>query len=700
MPPISNSVVGRSLRARREDSASRDILRQRPEPSAGLAVTPLLVPTCAHELCKADWCDRGFPPRRFVSNRACTGLEVPPWHPSDSGRNSRDCACLYLAWAALQDGNNDPGSADLAGLADQLAIAVETQWDSEARVRRLNDPYPLPVSWMADPDLTGDWALLERLARSGAGWPDPPAPGTWTGSAAELAGHDGDLVRVLVQVPTGRLVVLGEPGAGKTMLMIRLVLDLLARRSHGDPVPVLVPIASWNPDASDLHTWLATQLAVAYPALAAPGPAIAGGGNRIQALLRAGLILPLLDGLDEIPVAIRGSAVSRINDSLKAGERIVVTCRTEDYRKTVAARSLDEIRLRSAAVIEIEELDVSAVSRYLCDDAAGPAAKGRWLPVLAALGAKNPLKTPLMASLARVIYNPRPGETLGGLRDPAELLNSEFADRRAVESMLFDGLIPAAYRGCSRWKARQSERWLLYLAFRLEGLMSKAEMPWAFGLWGLFAYRPGTQILRLNSQMSPLRWRVLAGLTVALGGLVILTTAVNRYPSASSGNIILAIFGFVFVFVFFLAALSSPQDLTRVSNTREALSRDRALTLIVIVAVLAVFWPVFMLRGKGGINMVGLLIGCPIGVVAGLAASVMIGTAWPGYLSARSRLALLGRLPWQFLAFLEDAHRRGVLRQEGAIYQFRHIELQHRLAKRYLEEHLRAAKRVIRQESP
>jgi len=34
------------------------------------------------------------------------------------------------------------------------------------------------------------------------------------------------------------------------------------------------------------------------------------------------------------------------------------------------------------------------------------------------------------------------------------------------------------------------------------------------------------------------------------------------------------------------------------------------------------------------------------------------------------------------MAFLADAHQRGVLRQAGAVYQFRHIELQHRLATR------------------
>ena len=36
-------------------------------------------------------------------------------------------------------------------------------------------------------------------------------------------------------------------------------------------------------------------------------------------------------------------------------------------------------------------------------------------------------------------------------------------------------------------------------------------------------------------------------------------------------------------------------------------------------------------------------------------------------------------MPWSFMKFLADAHQRGILRQAGAVYQFRHIELQHRL---------------------
>jgi hypothetical protein len=62
------------------------------------------------------------------------------------------------------------------------------------------------------------------------------------------------------------------------------------------------------------------------------------------------------------------------------------------------------------------------------------------------------------------------------------------------------------------------------------------------------------------------------------------------------------------------------------------------------------------------------------------------GSAWPPWLTARGWLALHGRLPWPLMGFLGDAHRRGVLRQVGAVYQFRHINLQHRLATRHTDQ--------------
>ena len=211
---------------------------------------------------------------------------------------------LWVMWATYR-GPRRPstiGGLSILQVADQLALAIRAQWEAEARMRRLNDPYPLPVSWdPADASLADPWDLLVKLAASGAGWPVPSSAGTWSSGSDGLAGKDGELVEVLARVPTGRLVVLGEPGAGKTMLMVRLVLDVLARRAGGGPVPFLASIASWNPEEQGLRDWLGAQLLIDHPALAnAPAPTTTET-TQAAALLASGLILPVLDGLDEIP---------------------------------------------------------------------------------------------------------------------------------------------------------------------------------------------------------------------------------------------------------------------------------------------------------------------------------------------------------------------------------------------------------------
>src|SRR6266487_2021289 len=123
----------------------------------------------------------------------------------------------WLGWAKHRDDRRSAAqSLTMAQVADQLAVAVGTQWEAEADMRRLNDPYPLPVSWdPADASLTDSWDSLVNLATSGAGWPAPPPVGTWAAGPEGLAGTGTDLLEVLARIPTGRLVVLGEPGAGK-----------------------------------------------------------------------------------------------------------------------------------------------------------------------------------------------------------------------------------------------------------------------------------------------------------------------------------------------------------------------------------------------------------------------------------------------------------------------------------------------------
>src|SRR5205085_1774438 len=58
-------------------------------------------------------------------------------------------SALWVTWAAyrgLRRFDTAASGLGMAQVADQLAVAVHAQWAAEAAVRRLNDPYPLPVS--------------------------------------------------------------------------------------------------------------------------------------------------------------------------------------------------------------------------------------------------------------------------------------------------------------------------------------------------------------------------------------------------------------------------------------------------------------------------------------------------------------------------------------------------------------------------
>jgi hypothetical protein len=73
-----------------------------------------------------------------------------------------------------------------------------------------------------------------------------------------------------------------------------------------------------------------------------------------------------------------------------------------------------------------------------------------------------------------------------------------------------------------------------------------------------------------------------------------------------------------------------------------------------------------------------------VGVVFGLAVglTMCLARAWGASVLTRLWLAARGRTPLRLMRFLDDAHRRGVLRQVGAVYQFRHVRLEERLAAR------------------
>ena len=143
---------------------------------------------------------------------------------------------------------------ELSRASDELAVAVMAQWDAEEKVRRLQDPWPLPVGWTnTTRPVVDHWEVI----RHDRGDSRP----------IELAGEVDQILEVFERTPSGRLVVLGPAGSGKSMLMMRLTLGLLGTRTSGQRVPVLLHLSTWNPGEQILPEWLAGQLARDYPTL-------------------------------------------------------------------------------------------------------------------------------------------------------------------------------------------------------------------------------------------------------------------------------------------------------------------------------------------------------------------------------------------------------------------------------------------------
>ncbi|MEU3957367.1 NACHT domain-containing protein, partial [Streptomyces achromogenes] len=390
-------------------------------------------------------------------------------------------APAYIAWAAFRADRAEAASVDLDTVAEQLAVAVKAQWDEEVAVRRVNDPYPLPVAWRpADTGLGEAWPQLTSLARAWPGGP-PGDPALWPQDAAGLAGADGEIGEVFTdRVPTRRLVILGEPGAGKSVLLIRLLQDLIRRRTTTSPVPVLFSLASWDP-GRPLNSWMAELLRRSYPALSGPAPAqviattAAGADDLAQALVDTGRILPLLDGFDELPPEWHAIALDALNRALSAQQPLVLASRTTPYRDALT-RPGTAVLLNGAAAIQLLPLAPAAAAAYLRRDAGGPhsPAAGRWNAVAADLGSASAvgqaLSTPLGLFLARTVHNPRPRTAQdSAVAHPDQLCDTTaFPDRATLDAHLFNAFIPAAYTADRprppRWTAAQAHRTFVLLA--------------------------------------------------------------------------------------------------------------------------------------------------------------------------------------------------------------------------------------------
>ncbi len=614
-------------------------------------------------------------------------------------------AVQLLAWSR-RGPSSRPTAEQVAKARDVLAMLVSEQWRREAQARSLGDPAPIPVSWALTERTVMDHSKHVLTGRGFSGS---------SGNIKSLATRFGRLKRQ-------RMAILGPAGAGKTTLAVQLLLELLDTRKPEEPVPVLLSLPSWDTTtAPRLQNWLADRLAQDYPAVRAVHSAAP------SALAEQGCVLPVLDGLDELPDHHRPTVITAINFSLGATDPLVLTCRTEEYHHAVDASDV----LTAAAVIEPKPLKCTEAAKYL-HDCLRPQHGDSWRKVLGALRTGNApalaevCTTPLGLWLVRMVY-------IATRANPDSLL--DHPDATTLRTELLDQLIPAAIRARQptkhpddpllprrSWDPDEVGDWLSLLAQQLDG---KRELLWwqlarrTINPW-LIALACGLAIWLMFALVSGLVSGLLLGLAVALAGKrAVKNQTINSVPMYANirwrgratllAHHLVAGLGSGLVFglvggwaieviggldgglvgglagglagglVLGLARelgwwMEAPSIGDRVATPRAAYRSDRAFTVAQTV-----------LSGLA----VGLLVALIVGLLAGLVAGLIIGLlrlvaggsrAWVYYVLAARWLAVTGRLPWRLMGFLDDAYRLGLLRTVGPAYQFRHAELQDHLA--------------------
>ncbi|WP_084792239.1 NACHT domain-containing protein [Actinopolyspora mortivallis] len=170
---------------------------------------------------------------------------------------------------------------------------------------------------------------------------------------------------------SGRLVILGRPGVGKTVLAVRLAVDLLRNinvnkhefhGTSGPRVPVLLQLGSWDPSETSLTEWMSREISKRFNL----------SSKITLQLVSEGWITPILDGLDEMDFSNEKrraiKAVELINDYIaeKTDSSIVVICRSGPsyYDKLIR-------KVRNASEIIVQPLGRSQIVDYLelqCQD--------------------------------------------------------------------------------------------------------------------------------------------------------------------------------------------------------------------------------------------------------------------------------------------------------------------------------------------
>ncbi|MEV5982580.1 NACHT domain-containing protein [Streptomyces sp. NPDC052114] len=344
---------------------------------------------------------------------------------------------VYLVRPALREGFGDVDPGGLAIASVGLAVALVGLWIA----RRRYDPVEVAADLARKVVRVEQGAFKQLLGGDVNGVIDLSFTADMTGRVrgATATGRLDDVVSFYRGLTPGRVVMTGTPappgagvvgdaGAGKTLTALKLVVDLAQARADGELVQVPVRLTATSWPGGTIEDWLARELEQAWEQERA----------KARLLLEAQLVLPVIDGVDELdpgdapgPGSRAAALMAEVNRYQlgTAPAPVVLTCRRLQYE----ALEHGQVSARTVALVRLDRVSPAQARAFLehrvADTAVGRAA---WQPVLDALdppvsagltavrpeanALRRALDTPWRLTLAATVYHPATG------RQPAELL--------------------------------------------------------------------------------------------------------------------------------------------------------------------------------------------------------------------------------------------------------------------------------------
>lgn len=278
--------------------------------------------------------------------------------------------------------------------------------------------------------------LVQRPFREVVEFPEKPGQALPDGTSATT---------VFQQMGAGRtLLILGEPGSGKTITLLKLAEDLISRteKDLSQPIPVVFNLSSWARKFQAIEQWLIQELLEKYQVSKVLGK---------QWVETESLIL-LLDGLDEVKAEQRNACVQALNQFMQTHgtTELTVCCRLKDYQILT-----EQLTLRSAVCIQ--PLTAEQIHSYF--EQVGSRLKALRTVLQQDQELQGLATSPLMLSIMSLTY-----------QDCAVADVPQGGTPEDYHQHLFDTYIDRMFqrRGSTQQYSRQkTQHWLIWLAQRM-----------------------------------------------------------------------------------------------------------------------------------------------------------------------------------------------------------------------------------------